>query len=263
MSEDEIVVTVFAAIAAVASAGATSVRGLHPLCLERNPGPGLVRLAVIGSMVWLAVVLRFFGDPSIVGIYVAFYLLLGYAVTKFFGQVLLMTSGISLRVDVAERRNWPAALFFAAFTFGTGLIFGGSLWGEADPDSDYEGGWWIPMGFFAQGWLVMAAMLTLYLMREPGRFRTGILQQRNLSEAKGAASFTLSTAILMTSAVAGDFYGWAEGLKDVGLAAAMLVAHEFLRPPTGLPDVGGARRTFECVLYLALAVLNTVFVIVR
>lgn len=263
MSDDEIFVTIVAAIAAIASTVMTSVKGLHPLCLERNPGPGLLRLAVVGSMVWLAIVLEYFGDPSIVGIYVWFYFLLGFAVTKFFGQVLLMTSGISIRVDVAERRNWPAALVMAAFTFGTGLIFGGSLWGEADPNSDYEGGWWIPLGFFIQGWLVMVTMLTIYLVREPGRFRTGILQQRNQSEAMGAVSFTLSTAVLMTSAVSGDFYGWAEGMKDIGLAAAMLVAHEFLRPPTGVPDLGGARRTFECALYLVLAALNTVLAIAR
>ena len=263
MSDDEIFVSIAAAVVAVFASVATSVSGLHPLCLHHNPGPGLVRLAVIGSMVWLGIVLRFFGDPSIVGIYVGFYFLLGYAVTKFFGQVLLMLSGVSLRVDVAERRNWPAALFVAAFTFGTGLIFGGSLWGEADPNSDYEGGWWIPLGFFIQGWLVMVITLAIYLVREPGRFRTGILQQRNHSEAVGAASFTLSTAVLMTSAVAGDFYGWTEGVKDVGLAAAMLVAHEFLRPPTGVPDIGGLRRAFECALYLLLAALNTVITIAR
>lgn len=263
MSDDEIFITIVAAITAVAATAGTSVRGLHPLCLDRNPGPGLVRLAVIGSLLWLGIVLGFFSDPSIVGIYVWFYFLLGYAVTKLFGQVLLMTSGISLRVDVGERRNWPAAVFFAAFTLGTGLIFGGSLWGEADPNSDYEGGWWIPLGFFLQGWLVMVVMLTLYLWREPGRFRTGILQQRNASEAMGAASFTLGTAVLMTNAVAGDFYGWGEGLKDIGLAAAMLVAHEFLRPPTGVPDIGGARRTFECALYLLLALLNTLLAIAR
>lgn len=261
MSDDEIFITIVAAITAVGCAGVTSVGGLHPLCLVRNPGPGLVRLAVIGSLVWLGIVLGFFGDPSIVGVYVWFYFLLGYAVTKLFGQVLLMASGISLRVDVAERRNWPAALFMAAFTFGTGLIFGGSLWGEADPNSDYEGGWWIPLGFFIQGWLVLVFMVTVYLVREPGRFRTGILHQRNESEAMGAACFTLSTAVLMTNAVAGDFYGWSEGLKDIGLAAGMLLAHEFLRPPTGVPDIGGGRRAFECVLYLLLAILNTMIAI--
>lgn len=263
MSDDEIVIAIFAFFVAAGSMSATSFNGLHPLCLERNPGPGLMRLAVLGSLLWLALVLQFFGDPSIVGIYVWFYLLLGYAVVKLFGQTMVQVSGISLRIDVGERRNWPAAVFLAAFTFGTGLIFGGSLWGEADPNSDYEGGWWIPLGFFLQAWLVMAVMLTIYLVREPGRFRTGILQQRNLSEATGAACFTLSTAVLMTNAVAGDFYGWTEGLKDIGLAAAMLVAHEFLRPPTGVPDIGGARRAFECCLYVALAVLNTMIAVAQ
>ena len=92
MSDDEIFVSIAAAIVALWASVATSVSGLHPLCLHRNPGPGLVRLAVIGNMVWLGIVLRFFGDPSIVGIYVGFYFLLGYAVTKFFGQVLYADS---------------------------------------------------------------------------------------------------------------------------------------------------------------------------
>ena len=257
MSEDEIFVFLIAGAVAISSIGMTSVNGLHALCLERNPGPGLVRLGIVGGIAWLGIVLAFFGDPSIQGIYVWFYLVLGYAVIKLFGQVLGGMYGVSMRVDVAERRNWAAALFLAAFTFGTGLIFGGSLWGEADPYSEYEGGWWIPMGFFLLGWTLMSIMIAIYLLREPGRFRTIVLQERDIGAASGAASFTLGTAVFMTDAVSGDFFGWGAGLMDVSLAGGMLIAHEFLRTPTGLPEAAGTRRVVECAFYIALALIST------
>ena len=256
MSEGEFMVFIIAGAAAIGGMKATSVNGLHALCLERNPGPGLVRLAVIAGLAWLGIVLEFFGDPSIVGIYVWFYLLLGYAVIKVFGQLGGRLYGVSMRVDVAERRNWAGAIFLAAFTFGTGLIFGGSLWGEADPYSDYEGGWWIPMGFFLLGWSVMVVTLAIYMVREPGRFRTTVLQERDVGAAAGAASFTLGTAVLMTDAVAGDFFGWSAGLLDVAVAAGLLVAHEFLRTRTGLPESTGVSRAVECSLYLVLSLIG-------
>ena len=258
MSDDEFIVMLLSCGAAIGSIAYTTVSGLHPLCLERNPGPGLVRLAIIGGLAWIAIVLHWFGDPSIVGIYVWFYMIMGYAVIKVFGQIGGEMFGISMRVDVAERRNWPAAVFLSAYTFGTGLIFGGSLWGEADPNSDYEGGWWIPMGFFLLGWGVMTIGTAIYHLREPGRFRTSVLRERNLHSAAGAASFTLSTAVLMTDAVSGDFFGWGAGLLDVGLAAAMLVGHELLRTPSGIAFESQSRRTIEFVLYIVLAFLGVV-----
>lgn len=255
MSDDETVVFIVSGLVALMGMGITTLSGLHPLYLERNPGPGLIRAAIIGGLAWIAIVIHFFGDPSIVGIYVLFYLVMGYAAIKFFGQVACLMFGISMRVDVAERRNWPAAVFMAAYTFGTGLIFGGSLWGEADPNSDYEGGWWIPLGFFLLGWGVMTIGTAIYHLREPGRFRTSVLQDRDLHSAVGAASFSLSTAVLMTDAVSGDFFGWSAGLLDVGVAAAMLIAHEFLRTPTGVVESPG-RRVIECALYIVLALLG-------
>jgi hypothetical protein len=208
-------------------------------------------------MAWIGTVLAFFADPSIVGIYVWFYVVMGYAAIKVFGQLGGRMFGISMRVDVAERRNWPAAIFLAAFTFGTGLIAGGCLWGEADPYSDDEGGWWIPVGFFLLGWGITVAMTAIYHVREPGTFRTLVLQERDRGAAAGAASFTIGTAMLMTDAVSGDFFGWTAGLLDVAMAAAMLLAHEFLRTPTGMPEAAGTRRAIECAFYLVLALIGT------
>ncbi len=69
-----------------------------------------------------------------------FYLLMAYGVTKVFGQGISRFYGVSLRVNVYEHKNFAAAMFIAAFTLATGIVFGGSLWGEADPLSDAEGG---------------------------------------------------------------------------------------------------------------------------
>lgn len=260
MSDDEIFIFIVSSVVALGSMGSASISGLHPLSKERNPGPGLIRLAILAGLGWIGIVLAYFGDPSIQGIYVLFYLVMGYAVIKFFGQIMGQFFGVSMSVDIGQRKNWGAAVFLASFTLATGLIFGGSLWGEADPYSEAEGGWWIPLGFFLLGWLVMCFMLAIYLFREPGRFRTAIVQERSTSAASGAASFVLGSAVLMTDAVSGDFFGWGAGLMDIGMAAAMLVAHEFLRTPTGLPEATGARRVVESLFYLVLAAIGTVVV---
>jgi hypothetical protein len=84
----------------------------------------------------------------VTGTYVVFNLVLGYAATKLFGQAGARLFGLRMRVDVLERRNVAAALVIAASTLATGLIFGGNLWGDADPVGDDEGGWWIVGAFF-------------------------------------------------------------------------------------------------------------------
>lgn len=259
MSEGEVMVMVVSVVLAFAGLGINGVGGLPWLLRRDNPGIGLVRLSVLAAMGWIVWVLARYADPSVEGIYNVFYLVMGYAAVKMFGQTGGRLFGVHMRVDVGERRNWPAAMFLAAFTLGTGLIFGGSLWGEADPEGGGEGGWWIPVGFFLMGWGILAVGLALYCRREPGRFRQQLLQDRDPGVAWGAASFTLSTAVLMTDAVSGDFFGWASGLKDIALAAGMLFLHEFFGATP--PDAGRAaarppRRWLEVLTYLATAAVG-------
>ena len=109
-------------------------------------------LGVLLAMVWIAFVIWRHADPSVTGVYVWFYLVMGYAAVKLLGQTTPAAFGARVRVDVGERRNLAAALLVAAFTLATGMIFGGSLWGEADPTGEGEGGWWIPVTFFLLGW---------------------------------------------------------------------------------------------------------------
>ena len=163
------------------------------------------------------------------------------------------------RVDVGERRNFPAALFIASFTLATGLIYGASNWGEADPVGEGEGGWWIPLGFFLMGWLVLVGSLTLYAAREPGSLRRSILQDRSLRDARAAAAYVLGTSVVISEAVAGDFFGWLHGILGLGLIVVMIVVHEVLASredpkvttvPEAIPTAG---RILESLFYLALS----------
>ena len=253
-------------IAAVVVGLATRPDTLHRLYLRGNPGPGIVRLGVLLSMAWIGFVLWRYADPSVTGIYVVFYLVMGYAVVKIFGQLGASLFGARSRVDVIERRNVPAALVVAAFTVATGLIFGGSLWGEADPVGDGEGGWWIPASFFLLGWTTLVIAFRLFLRREGGRFAQRLQRERNLADARAVGSYLIGTGVALTEAVSGDFWGWRHGLLTFAVLASLVLAHEVFasfqaradrRGTAG--DVGGAppgpseaRRTLEAVVYLLL-----------
>ena len=228
MSESEGFVLLFSVILGVAGAVINRTGALHPLYFRDNPGPGIIRLAVLLAMAWIGYVLWRHADPSVVGIYVVFYLVMGYGVVKMFGQTVAMAYGARTRVDAAERRNVPAALVVGAFTLATGLIFGGSVWGEADPTGEGEGGWWIPVSFFLLGWIVLVIVFGLFLRREPGRLTQRLQQERRLDDARAAAFFLLACASVLTDAVAGDFWGWTHGLLTFGVLAVMLLVREVL-----------------------------------
>ena len=254
-------------VVAIATAVATRTETFHRLYLRGNPAPGIVRLGVWLSMGWIGFVLWRYADPSVTGIYVVFHLVMGYAVVKLFGQLAATLFGARTRVDVVERRNVPAALIIAAFTLATGLIFGGSLWGEADPVGDGEGGWWIPASFFALGWTTLAIAFGLFVRREGGRLGQRLQRERSLADARAVGAYLLGAGVALTEAVSGDFWGWWHGLLTFGILAALVIAHEVF---AGLQarahrhgtagDVGGddaarpsdTRRTIEAIVYLLI-----------
>lgn len=255
MDETEVLVLIFSALLAGVGVVINRTGGLHGLYFRENPGPGIVRLAVLLAMGWIALVLWRWADPSVAGVYVFFYLIMGYAAVKFFGQSVMGWVGIRTRVDVGERRNVPAAVVVAAFILATGLIFGGSLWGEADPVGDDEGGWWIPVTFFLVGWSALLLAFALFLRREGSHFLRGIRRDRSLADARTAAAFLLAAAVPLTDAVAGDFWGWRHGLLTFGVLAGLLLIHEVFRgwvEPGGVP---GRDRRVEAAAYAGLAAL--------
>lgn len=246
---------------AVAGALMHSQVRMHRLYFRGNPAPGIVRAGVVLAMAWIWFVLLFFADPSVTGFYVFFYLVMGYAVVKLFGQASIGNMGARTRVDAIERRNVPAALVAAAFTLATGLIFGGSLWGEADPVADDEGGWWIPVAFFLLGWGGLLIAFSLFRRRERRTLAHRLRRERSLGDARATAAFLLAAGVTLTDAVSGDFWGWAHGLVTFGMIAGMLLAHEAFanlarsRQPGDEEAPGEARRVLESVTYLGLALL--------
>jgi hypothetical protein len=168
MDDGEVFVFLLSLGAALAGVVVNSTASLHPLHFRGNAAPGVVRLGTLAAMAWIAYVIAFHADPSVTGVYVVFYLVMGYAAVKLFGQAAAHGFGFRTRVDAGERRNVAAALVIAAFTVATGMIFGGSLWGEADPVGDDEGGWWIPLGFFVLGWATLMVAFALF-QRGSGR----------------------------------------------------------------------------------------------
>ena len=260
MSGDEVFVLMMSGMLAVIGIAATSTSGFPSLSFRGNAALGIVRLSVIAALLWIVYVLRNHADPSVTGVYVFFYLIMGYAAVKVYGQLMAGAFGASTRHDAGERRNPAAALVIAGMTISTGMIFGGSLWGEADPLSDYEGGWWIPVIFFHLGWGCLAAVFGLYLRRDPGKFSYQIRRERNTAAARAAAAFLISSAIPLTEAVSGDFWGWRHGLSSVAIIALLLIAHEMFASWSGAgPDRADidvtqfdTRRIAETVAYLVI-----------
>jgi hypothetical protein len=263
VAESEILVLVLTAALAVVGVSANHTGSLHALYFRGNPGPGIVRLGVVLAMAWIGYVLWRHADPSVTGVYIFFYLVMGYAAVKVFGQWALFPLGIRTRIDVGERRNVAAALVIGGFALATGLIFGGSLWGEADPVGGDEGGWWIPVTFFLLGWTVLIACFWLFMRREPTSFARRIRRERSVVDGRAAAVFLVSCAVPLTDAVAGDFWGWRHGLLTFAFLAGLVLAHEgfaSLARPTGPvdrpeKDVSDARRVVESLAYLAIASL--------
>lgn len=265
MDGSEVIVFILSIALAAVGVGVTTTGQLHRLHFRGNPAPGVVRLGVILAMAWIAYVLWRHADPSVTGIYVVFYLVMGLAAVKLFGQTVAAAYGARTRVDAGERRNVPAALLIASFTLATGLIFGGSLWGEADPWGDDEGGWWIPVSFFLIGWTCLLVVFALFLVREPGKLRERLRGARSVDDARAAAVFLLGAGWGLGDAVAGDFFGWRHALATSGWLAGMLIVREAFnvwssrRPVDDSEDGGGIRigRLLESAFYLVLAFGST------
>ncbi len=258
-SPDELFVFIVASIFTLIFFFGHLITSQHPVMVRRSTAEGTIRLAIVFSIGWVVYVLYNHADPSVVGIYRLFYVVLGIAVIQLFGLGGSGFTGMRHGPDVQERDNRAGGLLIAAYVLSTGMIFGGSLWGEADPDGEGEGGWWIPMGFFLAGWISLTIACRLYRIRESGGVIRRIRQVRDPREILGFALYLLSSGWILTDAVAGDFYGWISGLTAVGAIAGMLVIHElaglvFNRDESAKPR---AMTGIEVITYIATSVAFT------
>lgn len=216
---------------------------LHHLYLRNNPGPGLVKAAVWLAMAWCVFTIFVFGSERIVHIWYIFYLTLGFGAMMVFGIKGAELFGLRLRVDVYERKNVGAAFFIAAFTLATGMIWGGSMWGESDAESleygaifeilpSYDDGWWIIPLFFIMGWTVLVSTMALWFYRERGVSGKNIRRDRSIADARAASLYCLACAIPITDAVSGNYYGLADSLIGFSVIALPVLGHEIFRPST-------------------------------
>lgn len=238
----------------------SSTGGLHHLYWRTNPAIGAARLGVLGAMAWCIFVLVFFADPTITGIWTVLYFLMAYSGIKLFGQLFAERYGPRLRIDVYERKNLAAGTFIGSFTFATGLIMGGAMWGEMTPESlsygwlfsglpGYEDGWWITPWFFAMGWLVLVLVMWFWFRRERANFRQRVVQERAMPNARAASYFCVACGITIAYAVQGDYTGFFESLFGFSFIALPILAHEILRPRAD----SSTQRDGEGWIYIVMA----------
>lgn len=248
----------------------TNSSNLHPLYLRDNPGPGLIRFAVWAGMLWCIFTIMVFGSERIVGVWHLFYLIIGFGAIQVFGVKGAETFGVRVRPDVFERKNWGAAMFIAAFVLSTGMIYGGSMWGESEQATlqadlekyggvfqtmpSYDDGWWIIMLFFLLGWSILFVTMKLWFLREKSVTGSGIRRDRLVEDGRAAALYCLGVAIPLTDAVSGDYYGIEDSLVGFSVIALPVMAHEFLRPPSAEAH----RDPSEPWLYILIGIAATV-----
>ena len=259
MSPDEIFVLVIASLICIVMFFGHLFTNRHAILVRRSTSEGMIRLSIAISLGWIVYVLYTYADPSVVGIYRLFYVILGLAVIQLFGLGGAGRTGMRHGPDVLERDNPAAGLLIASFVLATGMIFGGSLWGDADPSGDGEGGWWIPMGFFLAGWISLLIATRLYRIRETGGVVRRIRQVRDPLQVLGFALYILSSGWILMDSVAGDFFGWRSGLITVGAIAGMLIVHEivgltFNRDESAKPK---AMTGIEVIVYIGTSVAFT------
>ncbi len=256
----------FMAVAALMGWYESHSRSLHGLYLKNNPAPGLVRAAVLIGTAWIAFTLFFFGSDRITFIWYFYYLIIGVGCIYLFGMMAMRSLGFDLRTLAYLRRNRGAALIISAFMLSTGLIYGGSVWGESEPESfeafagpfevlpSYEEGGWIIALFFVLGWVILYAVMAIFFARHKD-LKQRIIRGHDEKVAEAVAFYCLGCAIPITSAVAGDYHGLADSLTGFSALALPVLAGEIVRPITST----SADESPQSWLYLATGLAAAIF----
>jgi hypothetical protein len=250
---EPLVFTASCMLGAVASVYAFSTR-THVLYKRNTVDEGIVSLSMILATVWIGYVILFHADPSVKGFYAFSYFMMGVGSCFFLGKFGgRLVAGVR-DVDVYERESSEAAIVQGALILATGIIFGGSLWGEADPDGEGEGGWWIPVIFFINGWAILLLLAVIGWRRVVSHIGVHLKNKREVSRVISFALYTVSCSLIIFGQVSGDFYGWSHGILAVVSVGALLVAQEILvvrrKGEEKAPDLGTEFVVFVGVLAL-------------
>ncbi len=180
----------------------------HSLFFSYNPGLGFARLSVWLGFLFAGLTIVHFSASDIVTdlVYIILYLVMGYGLIKFAGQ-LDPIYRISYRLDVLERRNSVAGFYLGARTLAIALIFSGSMIGEGP-------GFYVVVGFFGLGWLAMELLIYILCMTRGWKLRDAIIRESDIGRTLVIASWYLAIGMILRLACAGDFVSWTVGFRD-------------------------------------------------
>jgi hypothetical protein len=257
MSEDELFVTV---VAAVVAGRAWWTLCAPALTLHRLGASRTVRLQVLwilpAVLALLFSFLRRYADAQVrvSPLYQFFYLLMGAAWIGTFAAGLAWL-GVSLRDDVLERRNPAARTAWMAAVFAITFCFAGSNIGDGP-------GWWVVVFCAA---LATGALFLLWALLAAGTgLRERVIVERDRTAGRRLAGFFLAAGLILGRAAAGDWISVAATWTDFGRAgwpALLLLAFAFVierilavmarEEPRGIPGTGAP----IAMAYLAFAAL--------
>ena len=167
-------------------------------------------------------------------LYLTFYMVMGAA---WVGLALRFTGapGISVRDDVIERRNRPAAVAIGGAMIGCTFTFAGGNIGDGP-------GWWVVL--FSSGLATVTLFVLWIILDAAGHVVDAITIDRDVAAGVRLGGFLVGQGLILGRAVAGDWVSAGATLRDFAVAAwpalvllgfAILVERSF-RPTPQRPN---------------------------
>lgn len=148
----------------------------------------------------------------------------------------LILYGFPNNREVFEEKNVAVAIVEGSTFLATAFVIAGAL-------SGWEGGFWVALGWFGIGQILLIVITLLYRALVKGVFDG--LDSHNHACALSLGGFLLSCGIALGRAINGPFHGWTEDLINVGIymfgwvvsmAVAAFVANRIMLPSARLRE---------------------------
>jgi len=188
-------------------------------------------------------------------IYMGFYAVIGLAWVGA-GVLAFSTLGPSLRDDVIERRNNPAAVTLLGAVFGFSFAFAGGNFGDGP-------GWWVVV--FCSVLSLGTLMLLWLILDLLAHTKDAITIDRDAPTAVRTAFLLMACGGILGRSVAGDWFGFSHAFFDfmslfwpalLLVLADALITRGLAPVKPGAPPVPGAmflRGLLPGVVYLIIA----------